>query len=1244
MNDSASELASSELYASLQPLIVRRWLAEHPGQRERTVTGTVISADISGFTRLAESLAHLGVRHAAERLTAIINQCFDPMIEEIDRRGGDVLKFGGDALFVLFDGAEHAQQACASAAAMMNILECTDVDGGTQLSMTIGAASGEIPLLLAGARRRELVVHGWVVDACLQCESDAEPGEILVHATTAAELPAAWVEDVEDGVLALRPLDDGVVAAPTLTVDTPVSNPVDWNVALGADIASAIHAFAGTVGENRLVNVAFVSLPTTDLDAVTIDAVVEKSIELCDRYGPTLLSTDVSRGGIKLFFASGAPIAGEDDEGAILAVLSKLVHDPASPPMRAGVNRGAVYAGFLGSDLCRTLTVMGDATNLAARLLGHAPDRSIAVSDAVLSRARGSYSTTELPPVLVRGRIEPVKVHVLGELQAPRRDRLAILPPLVGRRAELKVIRAGSIGDLVGHGSVVDLVGESGLGSSRLIHEFLGGLPATVLRFELDGGISIAAEPFRAVRPLLRAVAGLTDDERPADDATKLASWVGRVAPEHVGQLTSIGPAFGVQVAGPADELTLPEFRQERTIAILCDLLAATLNAPAVIVAEDLQWFDSGSRAMIDALARRVDERSWRVVTSSRPDQTTPGGDDAVLAVEPLGYDDVETLVSSIGDLPESARRDIALQSGGNPMFAIELALALESGDVLSDSIEGQVTARIDRLGHAHRVMLRTASVLGDQFPIDDLSALLGEQAPDWLFLGGLLHLDDRTVTFRSQIIREVAYAGLPGRRRKELHATAAEILTESGADATQLAWHFGQAENHESCWVHARIAAARSIELGLLADAFDQLMVAANAADLGDAVATQAELADVLTQAFHMGLGAKRHAEALAAGRRALTLLVDQRERIDLLVAIARTSAEAEGNFAEQIAVLQAELATCDSDVEGVRSSAALLGALAALQLRFATAQEALALAEESAALATRAGDQSLVARALLIVHVCCADLGDERMSEVGEELLRVASEVDDLTLLVSARSNVGLGYQGIGDWDGALEQFALAHALAEQLGDQHRKVFPVVNRAALLGERGQWDAARPILEELHRDARFDRSGFINAWVSSELGRLEASAGRSEAARAWLSGALIWFEQAQADREMYQTRVSLMAADLAEGRSDKVLLAADAIEEPVEIESRQTGRFDIIVGYAHMQQGRPDDAVPFFDRAATATEGVYVFGHALALHALSEAHEFVGAGRTAKRHLAVADEIFARLGVEALPLIPLPR
>ncbi len=1278
---------TTQALASLQPVVVRRWLRRPTEPWHRTVDGTVLSADISGFTRLAERSAERGPRHAAEALNTTINRCFEPMIDEIMDRGGDVLKFGGDAIFALFDGPDHRRQGAMAAATIQRRLEAVDAEIETKLSMTVGVASGPVGLILAGSGRRELVVHGPVVDECLRLESEAEPGEVLVSTETATGLPASWLDDADPDVVALVDLDPAELPRPASPVDHAGSgdddpDAVDWVLALGEDLASAVDAFAGTAGEIRSVTVAFVHLPTRDLDARIVRGVVERADSLCRRHGATMLGTDVAREGVKLLLAAGAPTAGGRDEDAVLATLADLVLDPVAPPMRAGVNCGLVYAGFLGSPRCRTFTVMGDPTNLAARLLGKAEPRTVAVSLPVLENARSRYPSTELSPVLVKGRLAPVIVHRLEGPAAELRPR-TVEPDLVGRESEMAELRAALDETRRGRGSLIEIVGEAGLGASRLIEHFVDGLPSGVLRFRLSGRLA-SGRPYAAVQPFLRAVAGIDGEITSGADGVSgtsepgdsdgdrgleaLAAWVERTAPEMTQWLPLIAPAFGLEMADNTEtESIWPEFRQLRTNRSIVSLLQSALSVATVPAVEDAHWLDPASIELCRAMARLCGQCPWLMITSTRPGTGLFGDDDQAEGAEdvsrrrlelgPLGLDEICQLVASIADLPHSRQLAVAQRAGGNPLFAIELARSAGTGadnDELR-SIEGLVTARIDRLGHGARVLLRTTAVLGRRFEADLLGEVL-EAAGDRIPIGDPVDLVQRVdglivddgdgwYSFRSDVVHEIAYAGLSARRRRELHGLVAEALERRGADIAELAWHHDRAGNDESAWAYSRRSAERALRLGVMEEAGRYLRQALEAGErAGAEMVAPAAITEALTELFDVEVALKDYAGALAAGDRALERLDDPIARVRLLVRVASTRAEVDGSYGEQATLLERELAECPAGSEGAEARSWLGGALASVRYRRDELDGALAAADAAIRDAEEAGTVTPLPAALLIRQAVLADRSEPTLSSAGDDLIEAATAAGDDRILIAGHNNIGLDLQDAGDWAGALHHYELAIEVADRIGDGYRRTSVAINPAALLVDQGRWDEARPVLDELRRDATFHGSGLIEAWVKRELGRLEVHAGRPADGRPWLEAAGRWYRDAGIRSGLHEVDLLWMAADLADGRSQEVLDRATELEPMDEVVPRLLGRAGTLLGYALLQRGEPAAALEHLECAVTETEGRFLFGHALALVGRSEAEGFLGRGRTAKRTMADAQAILTELGVVALPVIPLPK
>lgn len=1259
---------------ALLPDLVRDWLLDPDAPRHRLTDATVLSADISGFTRLAEQLAQQGARQSSEALTEAINRCFAPMIEIVHRRGGDVLKFGGDALFVVFDGeslvldgesvldGETAPwRACAAAAEMQSVISTVDVGVGVPLSMTVGVSTGQIDLLLAGASRRELVVYGPTVDTCLQLEDDAERGEVLIDQATADALPSDWVDKSDPEVIALDPQaigpDSGVSATSDidLTDRLPIAPPnstdlvlTQWADALGHDIAAAVDAFAGAGGELRFVNIAFVLVPTGDLHSDEIDALIDRTVELGERFGTTLIGVDVYRGGMKILLAAGTPTSTGSDEDAILSTVAELVLAPGAPPMRAGVNRGLIYTGFLGSDRCQTFTVMGDAVNLAARLLGKAELGSVVVSDAVLSGASTGFDTTTLPPLLVRGRTEPVIVHRLGartEAAPSVRPR----PPFVGRESEIGQLTSALDAARQGNGSAIELVGESGIGTTRLVEEFIASVPPGVLHFELQANLADRGLAFATVRPLLRAVASISNGS-PAEEAAALIRWVDRIDPG-VGPLTPlIASAFGVEVdPTPESEQIVPRFREARTQEVITDLIAATLVVPTIVFTDNVHLGDRASIELLGRLGATCADRPWLVLVSRRTGSAPFTSATTSITLERLSEASTIALIAGASELPDSRQSQIARRSDGNPLFALELVESAGDSSALPDSIEALMTARIDRLGHEARNIVRTAAVVGTDFRTEILNEAVGEEATS--ALGEIEEFFEPAaagrVRFRSTIGREVAYDGLSARRKRELHAAVAAALDVHGGELGALAWHHDNAGHDKESWHYSMLAAAEAHHNGALHGEVEHLRRAVAAADRqdalpdGDPVAPAEDVTQALIDLFNAAELSNDTDLASSVADRTLDRITDPLERIKLLCSLCHLRGEVDGTYVEQIALLNAEL-TPDTP-QAVQAWIAAIRS--ALEYRQGEIEEALTSTDIATAAASATGEKSPLALALIIRHAILADRGQSD-DELRSQLVDAADDLGDEGRTVSAHNNIGEDFRYRGDWLLALEHYEIALKHASRFGDARLRFFPSLSRAMLLLDQGRLDEAGLALDDLHRSTAYDASGFSACGTLRELGRYNVLAGDIELGKARLIESLTWARDAGAQGLLLASQFELIAADLAEGRSGDVLAAAAGFEaaDLASLPITSLGRLDAMVGYAHLQQGDPERGYECFVRAIAAAESKNRYGHAYALVGKSEAESFLGRGRSSTRTRAEADEILDALGVAMLPVIPLPK
>lgn len=559
------------------------------------------------------------------------------------------------------------------------------------------------------------------------------------------------------------------------------------------EMANRIKAESGRLkGERKLVTAVFVDIVGSTALAATMDPeewrqIVSQSHERVSQaiYEFEGTIAQLLGDGVLAFF--GAPLAHEDDpERAIRAALrirsaaeryaqvlrnSDRVEDFQ---VRIGVNTGLVVVGNIGHDLHMEYLAIGDTVNLAARLQTAAEPGAILVSDRTQRLAGPVFDYKDLGEIEIKGRSEPLRVfRVLGEREGAARARgvSGLVSPLVGREREFSTLMQRTQDMMNGDGSIIAIVAEAGLGKSRLVAEWrarvqseyaddLSWIEGRCLSF----GVSMAHHMSSDVlRGMIGAPAGSSHQETRA----VLRSTVDRLLGETADQVYPflahlLGLELGEEHEARVKYLEGPAL-QSRYVSAFADLLnAMTANSPMVLVIEDVHWADPSSvelglkvlplvvdKPLIVVLVARPDKVShgWRLVDQAR-DIAGAGALEVHLA--PLSEQDSQELVGNllaIEAIPDHARARILAKTEGNPFFVEEVIRMLIDRGVLiqhnerwtlqkeietidiPDTLQGVLTARIDRLPERAKRALQVASVIGRQFPADILKDVLGGEA-----------------------------------------------------------------------------------------------------------------------------------------------------------------------------------------------------------------------------------------------------------------------------------------------------------------------------------------------------------------------------------------------------------------------------------------------------------------------------------------------------------------------------------
>src|SRR5579872_2492435 len=405
------------------PRLVLDWARDGrpPGALE--VDGSLVSLDVSGFTRLSEQLQTKG-RAGAEELVLLVSGVFQGLIGIAERHGGDVLKFRGDALLVLFTGAGHEERSCRAAADMQWLIGETGQTmssvGAVALRMSVGIYSGPCAFFLVDGTHRELLVAGPAATATIGLEDDAEAGEILVSSGTAAALDPGWLGDAKGSGRLLARVEGA--AEPDVVAHLAQ---VGAEAELAAYVPESLRAqlvLESGEAEHRQVTAAFIKFGGADelLAREGAGALAARLAELArvagdalHELGLTWLESDIDRGGGKLYVVGGAPSSTGADEDRMLRALRTILDGYDGLPLRAGVNRGPAFCGDIGGLTRRTYAVMGDTVNLAARLVGRAEPGQILATADVLDRARTRFETTA-QPFLMKGKERAVTAYSVG--------------------------------------------------------------------------------------------------------------------------------------------------------------------------------------------------------------------------------------------------------------------------------------------------------------------------------------------------------------------------------------------------------------------------------------------------------------------------------------------------------------------------------------------------------------------------------------------------------------------------------------------------------------------------------------------------------------------------------------------------------------------------------------------------------------------------------------------------------------
>jgi class 3 adenylate cyclase/tetratricopeptide (TPR) repeat protein len=536
----------------------------------------------------------------------------------------------------------------------------------------------------------------------------------------------------------------------------------------------------------------------------------------------------------------GAPVAHEDDaERAVRAGLAMqrtledwaTTDDERALRLRIGINTGEVLVGALraGGDY----TAMGDVVNSASRLQTAAQPGQVLVGPTTVAATRGVVQYRSLGPLTVKGREEPIDVCVAEEVllppgARPNRGRA----PLVGRDSELGLM-GHAINTAVSRrrAHLLLLIGEAGMGKTRVAEEAASKAACDHDALVLEGRCVPYGEAnvWWPVAEALRAGCGITADDSPDVARERCMETVrgalGDAVSAEVERVTN-GLMHLMSYDGPLRDIDPTRAREEMVRSLFTFVESATRRRPMIVLLSDLHWADDIVLERMDELMERVAGQPFVLIATARHSlqerwNPKPGRHNAVvLNLDPLDRDAATALLGALveGDLPADLREVLLDRSGGNPFYLEELvSLLSEAGMVggapslygrteLPDTLRGLVAARLDGLTLDERRTLDDAAVMGRRGPTKALEIMAREMhgvadisaAIDGLVAKDVLVIEQGLWSFRSDLVREVAYGTLTKADRVRRHAGIAKWLEvhnpDSAADIDRVAHHYAVA------------------------------------------------------------------------------------------------------------------------------------------------------------------------------------------------------------------------------------------------------------------------------------------------------------------------------------------------------------------------------------------------------------------------------------------------------------------
>lgn len=861
------------------PMDRRHALAMGRQLPDRT-NGAALFADISGFTPLTEALVReLGPQRGAEELTRYLNLVYDAVIDELHRFGGSVIAFAGDAITCWLEG-DDGRRATACALAMQTAMQpfaaiVTPAGSTVSLAMKAAVAAGPARRFLIGDPTLRVIdaVAGVTLVHLANAEHLAKRGETVVDEAILTQLADLLVigevrQDEQTGrqlgvVTGLRtPVAEA--AWPTLAADAVSEE--QMRVWLLPQVYERLrHGLGNFLAELRPTVACFLRFAGIDYDdddeaGQKLDAYIRWVQEIVARYEGTLIDLNIGDKGSYLYINFGAPLAHEDNADRAAAAALALRAGPALEyiaPVQIGISQGRMRAGAYGGTNHRTYGVLGDEVNMAARLMMAAKPGQILVSAAAQRSLSQSFTLESLPPIRVKGKSEPAVIFALVSAQQAQGLSTTVTAytlPMIGRQQEFVRVTTQLAMARQGQGQLISVIGEAGLGKSRLVAEVVAW--ATGQGFGVYGsecesyGVNSS---YLVWQSIWRGLFAIEPAWPPAQQIAELGERLRQINRMLPSRLPLLGVLLNLEIPETAVTQSLDAKLRKtllETMLVEC-LRAAARQRPLLLILEACQWLDPLSLDLLEVLAQAVADLPVALVLTDRSESERLHNAafhtkiyHTILPLAPFTLEEAAQFVHAkltnlIGDattVPAHFTARIIHQAEGNPFYIEELINYLHYRNVdfrdssaldqveLPDSLQRLVLSHVDQLSESQKITIKVASVIGRIFRAAWLYGVypeLGDASRIQHDLEVLYQQEwvqheagqaELVYLFRQVITQSVTYESLPHALKAVLHQQIGEFIEQHYATTLDqyldlLAYHYDRSNDENKRRLYLRKA-----------------------------------------------------------------------------------------------------------------------------------------------------------------------------------------------------------------------------------------------------------------------------------------------------------------------------------------------------------------------------------------------------------------------------------------------------